>query len=231
MVPGMYPYITARTAHFDGLFQEALSEGFGQIVILGAGYDTRALRFESGKVRTTVFELDAPATRQYKRQCLAKAGMDAPDGVRSASVDLKETDWPSTLETLGHRPSEPTVFFMEGLLMYLDADTIDGILASIRQSAAAGSRIVFDATARSVVDGTGDQYGAKGVMARASDHGETFLSGIEPEEMPEFLRAKGFTVRTHLLSEDLEKRFLGDFDPSLIGPISGCFTNVVAEVS
>ena len=230
MVPGMYPYITARTAHFDELFREALSDGFGQIVILGAGYDTRALRFGSGNAPARIFELDAPATRQHKAQCLAKAGIHPPGEVRSASVDFRKTDWPSTLETLGFLPSEPAVFFMEGLFMYLEARTVHGVLASIGQSAAAGSRIVFDATARSVVDGTGEQFGAKEVMARASDHGETFLSGIEPDEMRKILEEKGFAVKTHLLPEDLERRFLGDFDPGLMGSISGCFTNVVAEV-
>ena len=197
MVPGMYSYITARTANFDDHFQGVLLEEYSQIVILGAGYDTRAFRFDIDRRQSTVFELDAPATQLAKRQCLSRAGVAEPAGLRYGAVDFGDAGWSDTLESLGHTPSRATAFFLEGLLMYLEYEAVEKLFASMNRLAAPGSLVVFDAAARSVVDGTGTQYGAREVMGRASEHGERFRSGIEPDGMEKFLYEKGFVLREH----------------------------------
>lgn len=72
IVPGGYEYITARTKHFDHLFKVALEENIPQIIFLGAGYDTRAIRFKKFIQHTKIFELDAPTTQQHKKSFFIK---------------------------------------------------------------------------------------------------------------------------------------------------------------
>ena len=66
--PGMQGYIVARTRYFDDYFQQTLEDGVEQIVIVGAGYDSRAYRFAQLNAHVKIFEVDHPATQQEKMQ-------------------------------------------------------------------------------------------------------------------------------------------------------------------
>ena len=71
---GMYEYVIARTKYIDAAFKQALADRFDQIVLFGAGFDTRALRFRSALREIKVYELDAPLTQSAKinrfRRCV-----------------------------------------------------------------------------------------------------------------------------------------------------------------
>jgi methyltransferase (TIGR00027 family) len=109
--------LIARTRFFDERVVAALSAGIRQVVILGAGYDDRALRFRSPGVR--FFELDHPATQQDKRRRLrAMRGRD--HGPVLAAADFRHDDVTAVLQACGHAADQPTLFLCEGLLVYLD---------------------------------------------------------------------------------------------------------------
>jgi len=76
LTPGMYEYMIARTVFFDQAVKDALNNKFSQIVILGAGYDTRAYRYAALNKETKIFELDVATTQKRKRTCLKKAQID-----------------------------------------------------------------------------------------------------------------------------------------------------------
>lgn len=97
-VTGVYEYVTARTHLFDAFFREALTGDFEQIVLLGAGYDSRALRFQGDLGPVPVFEVDAPRTQERKRACLAAAG----------PMPLPVPPWPLTSSSCGRAYSRPT---------------------------------------------------------------------------------------------------------------------------
>ena len=77
-LPGMHEYIIARTAFFDRVFTDALNEKIPQIVLLGAGYDTRAYRYEKMNNATKIIELDISSTQNRKKKCLKKAQINIP---------------------------------------------------------------------------------------------------------------------------------------------------------
>jgi methyltransferase (TIGR00027 family) len=132
------PSLIARTRFFDERVVAALSAGIRQVVILGAGYDDRALRFRSPGVR--FFELDHPATQQDKRRRLR--GMPARDrGPVLAAADFRHDDVTAVLETCGHAADQPTLFLCEGLLVYLDRAACLRLLSAARASAAEGSEL------------------------------------------------------------------------------------------
>jgi methyltransferase (TIGR00027 family) len=127
--------LAARTRFFDEQVMAAIGTGVRQVVILGAGYDDRAMRFAAPGVR--FFELDHPGTQADKRARLAALG--AQGAVRLVAADFRTDDVAAALAAAGHDAAAPTLFVCEGLLVYFDAESIVAFLASVRAAAAAGS--------------------------------------------------------------------------------------------
>jgi methyltransferase (TIGR00027 family) len=80
-MPGWYNAIRGRIRYFDDIVQNAKGEGFSQLVILGAGYDTRAYRIDTLKGHTRVFEIDRPVTQERKTEIVKKIFGQLPDHV------------------------------------------------------------------------------------------------------------------------------------------------------
>ncbi|HKD88686.1 MAG TPA: SAM-dependent methyltransferase [Streptosporangiaceae bacterium] len=135
----LLPSIEARTRFVDDQVIRAIDSGTRQIVICGAGYDDRALRFRTSGVR--FFELDHPATQGDKARLLRSIGAEAP-GVTLAEVDFRSDDVAIALHRAGHEARMPTLFICEGLLVYLDRRTCHALLVALARSAAAGSVLV-----------------------------------------------------------------------------------------
>ncbi|HYK68667.1 MAG TPA: class I SAM-dependent methyltransferase [Streptosporangiaceae bacterium] len=133
---GLLRSIAARTAFVDDQVLTAIAAGLGQIVICGAGYDDRALRFRTSGIR--FFELDHPDTQQDKARRLKALSADAP-AVTLAAADFRCDDAGAVLAQAGHDASEPSLFICEGLLIYLDGQTCHRLLAALADHAAAGS--------------------------------------------------------------------------------------------
>ncbi len=96
----IYEYVTARTRVFDAYFSAALDEAVPQLVILGAGFDTRAWRFASRNRGTRIYELDSPVTQAMKKKLLAENGFPVPERLTFVPVDLEEQDLAAALERL-----------------------------------------------------------------------------------------------------------------------------------
>lgn len=135
-VPGLRASLAARTRFFDEHVLAAIASGIRQVVILGAGYDDRALRFSSPGVRFV--ELDHPATQSDKAARLG-ALHTAPSRPVLAAADFGTDDVAAVLAGAGHQGGRPSLFLCEGLLVYLDRQVTTRLLASLLASAAPGS--------------------------------------------------------------------------------------------
>jgi methyltransferase (TIGR00027 family) len=135
----MRPGITARTHFFDEQVLAALDRGVRQVVVCGAGYDDRALRFRTPGVR--FFELDHPATQADKRARLNAFGADLTDVV-FAPADFRVDDVAGVLARAGHDASRPSVMLTEGLLVYLTRADGAALVGGLRRRASAGSTLV-----------------------------------------------------------------------------------------
>lgn len=131
-------HLIERTRFFDEQVLGALDAGVAQVVILGAGYDDRALRFSAPGVR--YFEVDQPATQADKRRRLARLRADF-DSVVLLSADFRSDDVAAALTAAGHDVTAPSLFICEGLLIYLDEPTNISLLAALRTRAAPDSRL------------------------------------------------------------------------------------------
>jgi len=136
----MYNWIVARTVFLDALVATA---GVDQIVVLGAGLDTRALRLPLPET-TVVYELDRQQLFDYKEPVLAGSAV-APQSRatrRPVVADLTE-DWQKTLCDSGFDPHRPSLWLAEGLLVYLDAADAEAVLDGIDRLSAPGSIAAF----------------------------------------------------------------------------------------
>jgi methyltransferase (TIGR00027 family) len=131
------PSLAARTQFFDEQVVSEISAGTRQIVILGAGYDDRAMRFRTAGVR--FFEIDHPATQADKARRLT--AMNVANGPVLAPGDFSSDNVNGVLAACGHDAGQRSLFICEGLLVYLDQPTCLRLLAALRARAAAGSTL------------------------------------------------------------------------------------------
>src|SRR5207244_1111225 len=119
----VHAFILARTRFYDDLIQRGIDDGIRQIVIVGAGYDSRAWRLERPEVR--FIEIDHPATQRRKR-ALAPSG-----GPEFVSADLAHEPIGDVLRRATLDADERAVFVCEGLTHYLNRDTVRALLGDI----------------------------------------------------------------------------------------------------
>ncbi len=136
-ISGQVASLTARTRFIDEQAVAAISAGTRQVVILGAGYDDRALRFRTAGVR--FFELDHPATQADKAHRLQTMNAAGPPVL--AAADFGRDDVGGVLAACGHDAGQPSLFICEGLLVYLDQPTCLRLLSALRARAATGSTL------------------------------------------------------------------------------------------
>ena len=119
-----------RTEWFDNATVDSLARGVEQVVIVGAGYDGRALRFNTKAVRW--IEVDHPATQVDKQQRVHGLGVDVGH-ITFAAVDLVRDDIDAALDRAGHQSDVATLFMCEGLLGYLPVETIVSVFTVLRR--------------------------------------------------------------------------------------------------
>ena len=177
-VPGTYEYMLARTKYFDILFQYALEEDIPQIVVLGAGYDTRAIRFQKAIQHTKIFELDAPTTQQEKKTRLQHTNLALPQQLTFVPINFSNERLETVLLTAGYDPSQRSLFLWEGVTYYLPEEAVKETLAFIKNHSGRESAIAFDYFYTSVLEGTCEYYGAKEISESVLKFGEPFQFGI-----------------------------------------------------
>lgn len=144
LTPGMYEYMLARTAFFDNVFIDALNNNIPQIVLLGAGYDTRAWRFEKLNNTTKIIELDIATTQNRKNKCLKKAQIDFPKCVTFTPIDFNNESLKNVLEKAGYESKQKTLFIWEGVSYYLKPESVNATLEFVSNFSHNQSLIAFD---------------------------------------------------------------------------------------
>ena len=208
-----YYYVNARTRHFDARLAHAAAEGIDQVVILGAGFDSRAYRFAPRHPTLRFIEVDLPATQAAKRQAVTRVLGSLPAYVRYAPIDFDSESLDQVLANAGYDPKRRTLFILEGVTMYVGATGNDTTFAFIARHSAPGSRIVFDYLWRRVVDGDfAGLYGASSSARGVARVGEPYVTGWSPQAVEAFVTGHGLRVLDHLGSADMTRRYLTGSD-------------------
>ena len=185
----MHEYLAVRTAFFDRIVVGALDGGVRQVVIGGAGYDGRALRYAKPGVRW--FEVDHPATQADKRERLDRLGLAAAH-VRFVAADFAADPVADLLLAAGLDANAPGLFLLEGVAVYLEQAVVDAVLDQFRQVAGAGSRLAISVS----LSGELDRGGRAGFRASVAARGEPARSAFAADEAEGILARAGWLVTT-----------------------------------
>jgi methyltransferase (TIGR00027 family) len=185
--------IIIRTRFYDDWLAAQTTAGVRQVVLLGAGLDTRAyrLRWPEG---TRLYELDLPAVLEVKDRLLAEAAAEPTCDRLPIPADVTG-EWLPALETAGFDAGVPTAWLAEGLLVYLDEQQAAHVLDVATQASAPGSAFATERTS-----------GAAARLAAPDTQATTDLwQGGLGERIDAFLEERGWQVEVHLLSDVAER--------------------------
>ena len=229
--PGMYEYMVARTAFFDGLVRNALNRNIPQIVFLGAGYDSRSFRFRDLIQDTRLFELDIATTQGQKKELLARADIVIPEQVAFVPINFNKDDLGAVLANAGFDRQRETLFVWEGVIYYLPEEVVKGTLASVKANAPAGSIIGFDyARVLPAASGGDDAEKIRDYM-KSKYKAEPIQFVVRDESIEGLLSQQGYKIISHLTANEMEKAYLSLPDGSLAGNVPARFCLVEAVVA
>ncbi len=189
--PGIFGLVVIRTRYIDEYLMSCMKEGIEQLVIMGAGYDSRPYRFE-GLKNKVVFEVDYPATQEMKIKKVKQIYGSLPDHVVYVPIDFQKEALAERLFENGYDRKRKTLFIWEGVTTYITAEAVDSTLFFVANHSEKGSRIIFSYVFRSVLEGTSKMEGAEKWRKALEKRGEPPVFGLEDSEIEEFLLKRGF---------------------------------------
>jgi methyltransferase (TIGR00027 family) len=202
--------MVVRTRHIDAALEASLARGVEQVVILGAGLDSRAYRMRDEHPAVRFFEVDSPATQQKKKERVEQLFGSLPTQVVYVPVDFETQSLEERLAEAGLSAEEPSIFVWEGVTMYLNAEAVDSTLTFVAKSPA-GSEIVFDYVYAGVIDGTYPEPPPARArrLARLEALGEPWLFGIPKGRTAEFIKQRGLELVSDFPVGELFEKYLG----------------------
>ncbi|HKA58017.1 MAG TPA: SAM-dependent methyltransferase [Gemmatimonadales bacterium] len=205
--PGVRSSVVARTRLIDDWIGAAVDHDIEQVVILGAGFDSRAYRL-SRLAAIDIFEVDHPDTQAAKQDALKRVLSSAPKHVRFVPVDFKQNDLASAMKNAGYCESKRTLVLWEGVTNYLTADAVDSTLRWC-SNASAGSRLVFTYVHRDILTRPSAFVGSQNLFASLERAGERFTFGMEPSQVPEYLAGRGFSLELDIGAAEYRAIYYG----------------------
>ncbi|MFF8957336.1 SAM-dependent methyltransferase [Streptomyces sp. NPDC014894] len=197
-------YIPLSTRFFDDCLLDSEREGVSQVVVLGAGLDTRAFRLpwspagrDAGDtVRTAVYEVDLPDVFAFKEPVLTGHTRGPRCDRVTVRADLRD-DWTAALTSAGFRPDRPTVWLAEGLTGHLTPEQNDCLMARVTRLSAPGSRFAAEFWNSAALDG----WSRAMAGAPSMDFLRDFLRPGRRGEPEEWFSAHGWRAEVHAVTE------------------------------
>ncbi len=202
-------YVRTRHRFIDDHLGRALADGrVHQLVILGAGYDSRAWRFADALGGKPVFELDFPSTGRRKNRIAATLDLPAVDR-RVVTIDFQTQSIPERLAECGFEPGLPTFFVWEGVSMYLTRAAVTQTLQTLHELGGPGSELAMDLF---MVDDRPNFAGTfhRGVGAALALIGEPVTFAIHPDDATALLERLGWGVHDLADADTLTQRYVRD---------------------
>jgi methyltransferase (TIGR00027 family) len=217
LLPGAYYFETGRTRHFDETLLAELERGIEQLVLLGAGYDSRPYRFADRLRDVLVFEVDLPDMSAIKRRKVRAIAGDPPPNVAYVEIDFTRQDLDERLRAHGHDRDAPTLYLWSGVAPYLPEEAVLDVLRFVASHGSPDTSIVFDYCFREVVDGDRSSYGARELFARVESISEPLISGIPRGRTAEYVGECGLRLESDLGPDEAVERHLIRSDGSVYG--------------
>ena len=209
------PQLVSRARYAEDGLRSAIERGFKQYVILGAGFDTFALRQENVPEDFMIYEIDHPATQAFKLSRLQENGIDIPENVKFVPIDFKRDSLRNELKKSGYDQQKYTYFSLLGVVMYLDKKDFYQLLSSVSEISVNGSSFIFD-----YLDDTAfnDRIASKKLiqMRQITAHtGEPMISGFDPFELDRELQDCNMLLYENLSPANIEDMYFAGREDGL----------------
>ncbi len=200
-------FLVARSRLAEESLAEAVARGVRQYVVLGAGLDTFAYRNPHAALGLRVFEVDHPATQEWKRTLVSQAHLKASGPLIYVPVDFEREQLGERLKANGFRVDEPAFFSWLGVTMYLSREAIQETLRFVAQSMVSRSGIVFDYLNEPPRWQLLRRWGLKLVMRQVAAAGEPWHTFFNPAQLQGELMRLGFATVRDFGREEINARF------------------------
>lgn len=202
-----YPGVVLRSRYTEDALRQATIRGVRQYVLIGAGFDSFALRRPAFSESLEIFEIDHPATQSFKIERIRDCGITLPPSVHFVSADLAGEDLAAALARSPFRSAEPAFFSWLGVTVYLTREANLATLRAVADVGAPGSEIVFTYVDQSEFLSGGsrapDDANAKAVAMM----GEPYVSGFDPKQIANDLGQAGLELIEHLDGRQMAERY------------------------
>lgn len=217
-----------RTRFIEERLEQAIRDGVTQLVILGAGFDTRPYRLTELLKNARVFEVDQPSTQEYKKRRVREAGIEVPSNLKYVGIDFRYDKLGDVLAAAGYDSSKKTFFIWEGVTMYLPEAAVEETLRWVSRQAP-GSTVVFDFVGAVLIQfmATADLSKLPEAVRKAFERfrgltsGEPWIFGLPDTKEREFLAKVGLELQAILPigGEESMKRYLTRSDGTPYIPV------------
>jgi methyltransferase (TIGR00027 family) len=217
--PGALGYFNARTRYFDDVLLREARTGLEQVVILGAGFDSRSIRFSDALRGARVFEVDMPQVLALRAERLLPAqqtpghqtqGHETTPPAIAVPIDFESEDLGEALRRHSYASGARTQFLWEGVTYYLPLEAVRAVLSFVATQSGPGSSILFDYVTKAFVDADYSAYGARRLADGWRRLGNVNRCGLDDADadMVAFVSPLGLQVRTNIDAGELERRYL-----------------------
>lgn len=205
-IPGALSSGVARTRYIDELLHQAVRNGVKQVIILGAGYDTRALRL--GFLRALpVIEIDHPSTAKLKQERVIRSMGRLPENVTYIPVDFNQQGLEELIILQQVDASLPTAFVWEGVTNYLTADAVASTFSFI-QHFASGSYVIFTYVDEKVLNDPAAYFGGQKLLRDLRQIEEKWTFGLQPFLMRRYLDSFELELLEDFSAQEYRRHYL-----------------------
>lgn len=216
---GSYEFLISRIRYIDEFFQ-LYAHQFSNVFILGAGFDSRAIRFYNPLQESLVYELDHPTAQKNKIAKLKELSIVSPPNLRYIPIDFNQKNLNKALQALPKKKGDKHLFILEGLIMYLQPTTVEDLFSTISAYAPQSSEIIFDYVYSDVLTGQNTSYGSLDVFEGLKNIGEPWTFGIEKGHLNTFLNKHKIKLQYEADAHALEQRFFTNKQGEILGKLN-----------
>lgn len=199
--------LVARSRIAEDALAEAVARGVRQYVVLGAGLDTFAHRNPHAALGLRVFEVDHPATQEWKRQLISRAHLKSPGSLIYVPVDFESQQLGARLIANGFQIHAPAFFSWLGVTMYLTPEAIHETLRFVARERVIRSGIVFDYLTLPPRYALLRRWGVRMLKSRMAAAGEPWRTFFDPQKLHRELTDAGFATVRDFGADDINARF------------------------
>ena len=211
------PEVYTRARWAEDNVESAVEQGIDQVVILGAGYDSLALRRGDLMARIQLWEIDQAATQREKFRRMDKHGLERHANAHYVEANLETDPLHEVLKSGGVDLDRPAVFVWLGVTYYLTEEAIKTTLASISGHMAAGTVLCLDYMADEEHTPEDWRELRAGCAAFVAKRGEPWVSAYDPAGVPAFLQSCGFASVDNMQPDQIAPHYLHQH-PSIVFP-------------